>query len=543
MSRAEVVLSFNREEFLQLLTTFGPFGLEGWILPGVTDPSAELLAADLDRRIAGDITVHYKWSPGVTATGTIPVLQGMVSTGGIHEFVVAPDARRIQPMQRALGDRVQSGPLLDRLWGTLLSRIGVLDAQRYNLGSSLFGTSGTLSATANNLPEVLNKLQSQPASWRRFNAAVREIVPSLHYVSVRPAANNILEVYLGPVGDELERDDLAMPLSECGTGVGQVLAILAAVHGTRTSGLMLLDEPQSFLHPTALRALLGHLRNTEGHQFVIATHSPLPLDVLRPESVHILTCIDNVASAESVDASTVQGAREMLQSVGARFSDVYGFEAVLWVEGRTEEECLRAILEAWGLLPRHGVGVIGVTDTGGFDKRMRARTLGIYRALTQSGGLLPSSLGFIFDRDRQSDEDAAAFEAAGGGLVRILPRRVFENYFLDPEAIAGVLMEDDPQSGAKHTPATVETWIKANGQARELFHGGPVPIPLSGEWTRVVDGARLLADLFSALSETRVEYRKVEHGLRLTLAILAREKEAFSELRELVQPLFDGASA
>jgi len=46
-----------------------------------------------------------------------------------------------------------------------------------------------------------------------------------------------------------------VPLSESGTGVGQVLAILYVVFTSEYPRTIVIDEPQSFLHPGAVRKL------------------------------------------------------------------------------------------------------------------------------------------------------------------------------------------------------------------------------------------------------------------------------------------------
>ena len=64
-----------------------------------------------------------------------------------------------------------------------------------------------------------------------------------------------------------DREDLTVPLSEAGTGVGQVLSILTVVLEADHPTLILLDEPQSFLHPGAIRKLIEILKRYPRHQY------------------------------------------------------------------------------------------------------------------------------------------------------------------------------------------------------------------------------------------------------------------------------------
>ena len=50
-------------------------------------------------------------------------------------------------------------------------------------------------------------------------------------------------------------------------------------------------------------------------------------------------------------------------------------------------------------------------------------------------------------------------------------------------------------------------------------------------------GARILADIFSELSENRVEYLKVEYGVWLTDWLIANSLEDLTELTEFLSNL------
>lgn len=54
-----------------------------------------------------------------------------------------------------------------------------------------------------------------------------------------------------------------------------VLTILYVLNTESRPCRILIDEPQAFLHPDALRRLLRVFRRYEQHQFILATHSPL----------------------------------------------------------------------------------------------------------------------------------------------------------------------------------------------------------------------------------------------------------------------------
>lgn len=51
-----------------------------------------------------------------------------------------------------------------------------------------------------------------------------------------------------------------MRLAESDTGIGQVLAILYVVIMAKYNQVIIIDEPQSFLHPGAVRKLIEILK-------------------------------------------------------------------------------------------------------------------------------------------------------------------------------------------------------------------------------------------------------------------------------------------
>ena len=61
-------------------------------------------------------------------------------------------------------------------------------------------------------------------------------------------------------------------------------------------------------------------------------------------------------------------------------------------------------------------------------------------------------------------------------------------------------------------------------------------------WLREVHGAKLLGDLFNQLSEHRVNYDKVQHGVALTDWILEHVPEDLREIGDLVERALAGGA-
>ncbi len=171
---------------------------------------------------------------------------------------------------------------------------------------SSFGRNEILASDAANLPEALNTLQSNYIQFNRFNAVVREILPDVRRVAVRPHRQNAaLEVLIWNHDPKTEREDLAIPLSESGTGVGQVLAILYVVLTSDFPRTIIKDEPQSFLHSGAARKLIEILKRYSLHQFIISTHSPTVIAAANPATITLIRQEDTESVCELLDTAQV----------------------------------------------------------------------------------------------------------------------------------------------------------------------------------------------------------------------------------------------
>ena len=157
--------------------------------------------------------------------------------------------------------------------------------------------------------------------------------------------------------------------------------------------------------------------------------------------------------------------------------------------------------------------------------------LEIYQRLCQGRGLLPPALGFSFDREGRTDSKREELAKNSKGLINFIPRRTYENYLLNPRAIAVVLSEADKELGTEITEEAVTKWVGENGQKNEYYDSN------QGNWIEAVHGAKLMKDLFTSLSDTRVEYDKVKHGTKLTDWIIQNAPSDFDELAAYLKAL------
>lgn len=448
---------------------------------------------------------------------------------------------KTRPVVSSPGNKSAQFPHEKELGSQLLpifrGRIFRFKAERLNLGSGGIGVSSALNSDARNLVEVLSTLQANPVAFEQYNEAVRRVFPGITRVTLVPVSNVNKEIRIWTGSPSSRRQDLAIPLSEAGTGVGQVLAMLYVVLSAEQPHVLLIDEPNSFLHPGAVKELMAIFRENDRHQYIVSTHSPGLLDAARPSYVHLLKWQDGETKVRTVDPRDLDDQRLLLSEVGASLSEVFAADAILWVEGPTEAQAFPLILERLGG-GKARTAILPVLHTGDFAAGQRTRSLQIYKRLSKGVGLVPPAVGFLFDRESRQPKELEALRR--DGKVHLTERKMFENYLLWPEAIAEVLGRALVRAEIEDKKVSVEDVV----ECLETFPGQPCQRSRDlVAWERDVDGGRALQHVFSSISEEGLPYDKIRHGYELTKEILATQPERLAPLADEIRGAWGGASA
>jgi hypothetical protein len=428
------------------------------------------------------------------------------------------------------------------LWQT---RMFYFSAERLSFGRTNVNYVHRLDATASNLAAVLNTLSGDRGDiFRRLIEHLRELFPSVGNLSTRPAPDNpqMVEVRVWPTPSQ-ERPELSFPLAQSGTGVAQVIAILTAVM-TIERACIIIDEINSFLHPSAIKGLLRILQTDYSqHQYVISTHAPEVISFSNPDSIHLVKRSGYVSTVEALDAGRVESLRFVAAHLGVSMADVFAAERVIWVEGETEELVFPYLYrEMVGPVPR-GTVFTTVSATGDFGAKRRDRSM-VYEAyarLSEAVSTMPVAVVFGFDTETLTTAEKIDMNRDSGGRLHFLPRRHLECYFLDAPALADRINARDTESNIGSSAVEAKLLELA---ALPRFGLAAVTADLSSEeWLAKVDAAKLLAALFSEVSEARIEYDKTSDGLALVKLMLAREPATLTPLVEYVSSLVDVVAA
>jgi len=406
------------------------------------------------------------------------------------------------------------------------------NAERRSSGTSPVGPSRFLNSDASNLAEVLFNLQiNDPNLFEDFNEYVLRVIPTIKRISVS-YYDSTVQIKVWTLDRVRQREDLAYPLSDCGTGVSQVLAIIYVVITSRESRIIIIDEPQTFLHPGAARKLIEVLKEFPQHQYFIATHSPATITAANPSIIVKLYHANGETKPLVMKPENIKEQRDLLCELGVSLSDVFGADNILWVEGPTEERCFPIILEKIAKKPQIGTQIIAVKNTGDFlEKKPTNLIFDIYDKLSEWNSLFPPAVGFIFDSELTDKVEQEKLQKRSKKPVNFLPRRMYENYLLHPKAIAAIINEDDKNQLKPLSYTIVQGWMDTAKNATCYLPKNTNSLS-ELDWLRQVDGSNFLHNLFSELSEGRINFKdnKPKYSHKITEWLIDNEPEYLSEL-------------
>ena len=208
-------------------------------------------------------------------------------------------AREIADFVRRWGFFDPNPFLLRRDWSGLDS--SRLDHYGRNLGE-------TLHALASSSPQIVDRIRSATQNIVGLPASIetREVEDRFYFVQSEAG--------------------LRFSVHQMGVSSGtlRTLALMTALLGEPETNLLGIEEPENYIHPSALSAFVEYLRESQDRvQFMVTTHSPLLLDLLDdPSSVCVVQRSDGVGTAARREANP-DGVRRALNASGFSLGEFY----------------------------------------------------------------------------------------------------------------------------------------------------------------------------------------------------------------------------
>jgi predicted ATPase len=205
-----------------------------------------------------------------------------------------------------------------------------------------FGTQSQITGTMSPLYARIDELATSGLSAHgRFLDAVSQVV-GLHITTRASAGGKEAGFYYD--------DDNFVTLDRMGDGVSEMVMLIVELC-TEKNKIFVLEEPETNLHPSGLKALLAMVRDaSQDNQFVIATHSNVVVRELGGKGdgkvFRVFRDGDTDKSPSKVDEVEQAPASHLalLRELGYEFADFELHDAWLFLEESSAERVIRDIL-------------------------------------------------------------------------------------------------------------------------------------------------------------------------------------------------------
>lgn len=230
--------------------------------------------------------------------------------------------------------------------------------------------------------------------------------------------------------------------------------LLTHISRCNESSLIVIDEPEVYLHPDVQRQLLGILRDVNP-DIIVATHSTEILGEADPSEI-LLVDKEKTSAKRLKDIEGVQQALNSLGSIqNLTLTQLARTRKILFVEGSNDYKVIRRFARLTGLSELATGSDLTPFESGGFSswEKVNALSWGLRNTLGAD-----INIGAVYDHDYWCDEQITETQEAlceELTYAHIHKRKELENYLLVPSVLSRAL-EKSIRDRESRTGETIE---------------------------------------------------------------------------------------
>ncbi|KXL48375.1 MAG: hypothetical protein FE78DRAFT_29175 [Acidomyces sp. 'richmondensis'] len=315
-------------------------------------------------------------------------------------------------------------------------------AQRIISGSASITRELTPNPSGSNMAQLLLTLRNDMDE--RFDV-LRSIIKKMF-----PEIDDILTLITGANQTKIIIQDRfsgqRVGINDCGTGVAQMMHLLALILFSPPGRLFLIDEPHVYLHASAERALAEVIRTHPEHHYVIATHSPVLIDALQPDRIWLVTRDARGSMITPLFALGFEERRYVFRLLGWKPSQFAWADRILFVEGDSDDTVWQAWFRLWGWdNPSVRCAVVSLDGAG--------LTRPLASVIDELSSWLLVPMRVVLDGDQRGTIQSP--------YVDFLPEVEIENLLIrDVRAVRDVLLVTNPDIDENRRPSLMNEWTE-----------------------------------------------------------------------------------
>lgn len=131
----------------------------------------------------------------------------------------------------------------------------------------------------------------------------------------------------------------------CGTGyqsmiILSILETYVKISRKNSSYILLIEEPEVYLHPKLQRKMIDALINiSQTNQVIFTSHSPITVSKLSKEQIKLVKKEQGIATIEDIDPKVV------IDELGIKPDDILSYKGIIFVEGKDDKLIFEILLE------------------------------------------------------------------------------------------------------------------------------------------------------------------------------------------------------